>query len=98
MFMQQRSANRSGGDKTVATKRRRSAAAECSAAAQPGRTALQTALNNNAPDGQIKDLLDRIHASQKAKQDKLKAGPGQPARGVVPVKQEAQATLLGLLN
>jgi hypothetical protein len=60
-------------------------------------TALQDAVNNNAPDGQIKDLLARYNASQKAKQDKLKAAQDN-LRAVLSVKQEATATLLGMLN
>jgi hypothetical protein len=63
----------------------------------PEFTALQTALDNNAPDDQIKDLLTRYQASQKAKQDKLKAAE-ENLRAVLTVKQEATATLLGLLE
>jgi hypothetical protein len=63
----------------------------------PEAQALQTALDNNAPDGQVKDLLTRYVASQKAKQDKLKAAQ-ENLRAVLTVKQEATATLLGLLD
>lgn len=63
----------------------------------PEAQALQTAIDNNAPDGQIKDLLARYQASQKAKQDKLK-GAQDNLRAVLTVKQEATATLLGLID
>jgi len=63
----------------------------------PEFTALQTAIDNNAPDAQIKDLLDRYRASQKAKEDKLKQAQ-ENLRAVLTVKQEATATLLGLLD
>lgn len=63
----------------------------------PEAQALQTAIDNNAPAGQIKGLLDKYQASQKAKQDKLKQAQDN-LRAVLSVKQEAQATLLGLLN
>ncbi|HSY43814.1 MAG TPA: hypothetical protein VK811_07870 [Candidatus Acidoferrum sp.] len=63
----------------------------------PEAQALQNAIDNNAPDGQIKDLLTRYQASQKAKQDKLKAAQDN-LRAVLTVKQEATATLLGLLE
>jgi hypothetical protein len=60
-------------------------------------TALQDAVNNNAPAAQIKDLLNRYNASQKAKEDKLKAAQDN-LRAVLSVRQEAEATLIGLLN
>ena len=60
-------------------------------------TALQDAVNNNAPEAQIKDLLARYNASQQAKQDKLKSAQDN-LRAVLSVKQEAEATLIGLLN
>jgi cell division protein FtsL len=60
-------------------------------------TALQQAIDNDAPEGQIKDLLARYKASQKAKQDKLKAAQ-ENLRAVLSVKQEAQATLMGLVE
>jgi len=63
----------------------------------PEFTALEDAVNNNAPDAQIKDLLARYNASQKAKQDKLKEAQDN-LRAVLSVKQEAEATLIGLLN
>jgi hypothetical protein len=63
----------------------------------PEFTALQDAVDNNAPPAQIKDLLARYTASQKAKQDKLKDAQDN-LRGVLSVKQEAEATLMGLLD
>lgn len=62
----------------------------------PEFTALQDAVNNNAPDSQIKDLLVRYTASQKSREDKLKTAQTN-LRGVLSVKQEATATLMGLL-
>jgi hypothetical protein len=63
----------------------------------PEAQALQNAIDNNAPDGQIKDLLARYMASQAKKQTVLK-GAQDNLRAVLTVKQEATATLLGLLD
>jgi len=63
----------------------------------PEAEALQQAIDNNAPAAQIKDLLAKYQASQKAKQAKLTEAQTN-LRKVLTVKQEAQATLLGLLN
>jgi hypothetical protein len=63
----------------------------------PEAQALQTAIDNNAPDAQIKDLLDRYHASQVKKQAALKAAQDN-LRAILTVKQEATAALLGLLD
>jgi hypothetical protein len=63
----------------------------------PEAQALQTAIDNDAPEGQIKDLLDRYRASQAAKQAKLKDAQ-ENLRAVLTIKQEAQATLMGLLD
>jgi hypothetical protein len=63
----------------------------------PEAQALQTAIDNNAPTDQIKDLLAKYEASQKAKQAALKQAQDN-LRNVLTVKQEAQATLLGLLD
>ena len=62
----------------------------------PEAEALQKAIDDNAPSGQIKDLLTKYQASQKDKQAKLVAAQDD-LRNVLTVKQEAQATLLGLL-
>lgn len=63
----------------------------------PEAQALQSAIDANAPDAQVKDLLDKYRASQKAKEDKLKAAQ-ENLRAVLTIKQEATATLLGLLD
>jgi hypothetical protein len=63
----------------------------------PEYTALQDAINNNAPDEQVKDLLTKYKASQDVKQAKLKTAQDN-LRAVLSVKQEATATLMGLLD
>jgi hypothetical protein len=63
----------------------------------PEAEALQKAIDDNAPSGQIKNLLAKYQASQKDKQAKLVATQDD-LRKVLTVKQEAQATLLGLLQ
>jgi len=63
----------------------------------PEEEALQKALDEDAPAAQIKDLLAKYEAAQKAKQDKLLQAQTD-FRAVLTTKQEAQATLLGLLN
>jgi hypothetical protein len=63
----------------------------------PEAEALQQAIDDNAPAAQIKDLLAKYEVSQKAKQAKLEQAQ-KNLRDVLTVKQEAQATLLGLLN
>ncbi len=63
----------------------------------PDRDALQQALDDNAPAAQIKALLAKYQASQKAKQAKLIAAQAN-LRKVLTVQQEAQATLMGLLD
>ena len=63
----------------------------------PEADALQNAIDQNAPSSQIKDLLAKYKSSQKTKQAKL-ASAQSDLRKVLTVKQEAQATLLGLLD
>jgi len=63
----------------------------------PDREALQNALDNNAPAGQVKDLLAKYKASQKAKQAKLQAAQADLQK-VLTTKQEAEAVLLGLVE
>jgi len=63
----------------------------------PEAEALQNAIDANAPAAQIKDALTKYEASQKAKQAKLEQAQAD-LRKVLTVKQEAQATLLGLLQ
>jgi len=63
----------------------------------PDRDALQSAIDANAPAGQIKALLAKYEASQKAKQAALIAAQTD-LRKVLTVPQEAEATLSGLLD
>lgn len=63
----------------------------------PEADALQKAIDDNAPASQIKDLLAKYKASQEAKRGKLKAAQ-EDLRKVLTTKQEAQATLVGLLD
>jgi hypothetical protein len=63
----------------------------------PTADALQQAIDSDAPAGQIKDLLAKYQASQKDKQATLTAAQND-LRAVLTVKQEAQATLMGLLD
>jgi hypothetical protein len=63
----------------------------------PEAEALQKAIDDNAPDAQINAALDKYRATQKDKEDKLHQAQ-EDLRKVLTVKQEAQATLLGLLN
>ena len=63
----------------------------------PEAEALQKAIDDNAPAAQIKELLAKYHASQKDKQAKLEQAQAS-LRKVLTAKQEAQASLLGLLN
>jgi hypothetical protein len=63
----------------------------------PEAEALQKAIDDNAPAAQIKAALAKFVASQKEKQAKLQQAQ-ENLRKVLTVKQEAQATLLGLLE
>jgi hypothetical protein len=63
----------------------------------PEQDALQKAIDGNAPAAQIKDLLAKYKAAQKAKQAKLEAAQAD-LKAVLTTKQEAQAVLLGLVN
>jgi len=63
----------------------------------PEADALQKLIDADAPAEQIKDSLAKYEASQKVKQDALVSAQSD-LRKVLTVKQEAQATLLGLLN
>ncbi len=63
----------------------------------PEEEALQKAVDADAPAAQIKDLLAKYQASQKAKRVKLEQAQAD-LRAVLTGKQEAQATLLGLLE
>jgi hypothetical protein len=63
----------------------------------PEQDALQKAIDDNAPSSQVKDLLAKYEESQKAKHAKLQKAQDD-LRAVLTVKQEATATLLGLLD
>lgn len=63
----------------------------------PEQEALQKALDDNAPAAQIKDLLTKYKTAQKAKQAKLEAAQAD-LKKVLTTKQEAEATLLGLVQ
>ena len=63
----------------------------------PETEALQKAIDDNAPAAQIKDLFAKFKAAQKAKQAKLLTAQ-ENLRKVLTPKQEAQATLAGLLE
>jgi hypothetical protein len=63
----------------------------------PEQEALQNALDANAPTSQIKDLLAKYKASQKVKQAKFEAAQAD-LKKVLTTKQEAEATLLGLVQ
>lgn len=63
----------------------------------PEAQALQQAIDNGAPADQLKDLLAKYNAAHKAKLAALAAAQVN-LRQVLTVRQEVQATLLGLLN
>ena len=63
----------------------------------PEGDALQKAIDDDAPAAQIKDLLAKYKAAQKAKQAKLEAAQAD-LKAVLTTKQEAQAALLCLVN
>jgi hypothetical protein len=65
--------------------------------ASPEQEALQKAIDDNAPSSQIKDLLAKYKSVQKAKQAKLEAAQAD-LKAVLTTKQEAEATLLGLVQ
>lgn len=63
----------------------------------PEAEALQKAIDDNAPSAQIKDLLAKYKAAQKVKRTNLETAQSN-LRAVLSTKQEAQATLMGLLQ
>jgi Spy/CpxP family protein refolding chaperone len=63
----------------------------------PEAEALQKALDDNAPAAQVKALLEKYRTAHKDKEAKL-AQAQDDLRKVLTSRQEAQATLLGLLN
>jgi hypothetical protein len=99
MFMEQQRAQRDGGgdQNGGGGNRRFRGGGFFGGQPSPEYTALEDAINNNAPAGQVKDLLARYTAAQKAKQDKFKAAQDNLRAVLEPGTQEAKATLLGLL-
>jgi hypothetical protein len=63
----------------------------------PEAQALQQAIDDNAPDAQIEAALEAYQASQKAKHERLVQAQ-ENLRKSLNKKQEAQATLLGLMD
>jgi hypothetical protein len=63
----------------------------------PEAQALQQAVNDDAPDAQIKDLLAKLQASRQAKQAALVKAQ-EDLRSVLTIRQEAIAYLHGLLS
>ena len=63
----------------------------------PELQALQNALDQDAPSGQVKDLLAKYKSSQEAKQTKLEAAQ-DALKSVLSTKQEAQAYIMGLVR
>jgi len=63
----------------------------------PEREALQQAVDGNVPAGQIKDLIAKYKAAQKARQARLEAAQAD-LKQVLSTKQEAQALMIGLVN
>jgi hypothetical protein len=63
----------------------------------PEYTALENAVDNNAPSAQVQDLLAKYQAAEKVKQNKLKQAEDS-LRQVLTPKQEAAATVIGLLD
>ena len=63
----------------------------------PEQEALQKAVDDDAPAGQIKDLLAKYKASQQTKQTKLEAAQ-DALKAVLSTKQEAQAYMMGLVR
>ena len=65
--------------------------------ASPEQEALQKAIDDDAPAGQVKDLLAKYKAAQQARQAKLEKAQDD-LKAVLTSKQEAQAYLLGLVR
>jgi len=63
----------------------------------PEQDALQKAIDDDAPAGQIKDLLAKYKTSKQAKQAKLEAAQ-DALKAVLTSKQEAQAYLIELVR
>ena len=63
----------------------------------PESEALQQAIENHVPDAQLQQTLERYRASMKQKEADL-AKAQENLRKVLTIRQEAQATLMGLLQ
>lgn len=63
----------------------------------PQAEALQQAIDSHAPDAQIQKALEKYRASEKQKEAQLKQAQDH-LRKVLSIRQEAQATLMGLLQ
>lgn len=92
-MMEARRGDQNGGDQT----RRFRGGGMFGGTPSPEYTALENAVDNNAPVDQIKDLLAKYQASVKARQDKLKQAEDNLRQYLSP-KQEAAATVIGLLD
>ncbi len=89
--------NRGGGQGGPGGNNRQRGGGMFGGAPNPDAEALQKALDDNAPSGQVKELLTKYQAAQKTKQAKVKDAV-EALRQVLTPKQEAQATLDGLLD
>lgn len=86
-----RRAGRGGGDNAQGGRR------DAFGQQGPEAEALQKAIDDNAPAAQVKAMLEKYRAARKDKEAKL-AQAQEDLRKVLTARQEAQATLLGLLN
>jgi hypothetical protein len=86
-----------GGDQNGGNRRFRGGGGMFGGTPSPEYTALENAVDNNAPADQVKDLLTRYQAAVKAKQAKLKQAEDNLRQYLTP-KQEAAATVIGLLD
>jgi hypothetical protein len=86
-----------GGDQGGGERRQRGGGGMFGGTPSPEQEALQKAIDDNAPSAQVKDLLAKYQSAKKVKQAKLVQAQTD-LRAVLSGKQEAQATLLGLLD
>ncbi len=96
MMEARRNNDQNGGDQN-GNRRFRGGGGMFGGTPSPEYTALESAVDNNAPAAQVKDLLAKYKALEKAKQDKLKQAEDS-LRQVLTPKQEAAATVIGLLD
>jgi len=76
---------------------RRGGGMQAATTTSPEADALQKALDDEAPSGQVKDLLTKYQNAQKTKIAKAKEAE-EALRMVLTPRQEATATLMGLLE